>query len=231
MNLRDESFYYLARIFKRKTLQVKREKEWYSQLHKHKCIFIHIPKTAGVSVSVSLLGSGIANMPALYYKVLLGKGTFNQYFKFAFVRNPFTRLVSAYEFLQGGGGGHYDEKIVSIIKPYKSFESFVMEYLNQNTIKASRYFRPQHYFVCDSNGKIIINYLGHFEELEKDYEFIRNKIGTGEPLKKLNVTKNKRMLIEEYYFNDKIKQKVISLYNKDFELFGYSKETSSPTLF
>jgi len=106
-----------------------------------------------------------------------------------------------------------------------------MEYLNQNTIKASRYFRPQHYFVCDSNGKIIINYLGHFEELEKDYEFIRNKIGTGEPLKKLNVTKNKRMLIEEYYFNDKIKQKVISLYNKDFELFGYSKETSSPTLF
>ena len=170
-------------------------------------------------------------MPALYYKVLLGKGTFNQYFKFAFVRNPFARLVSAYEFLQGGGGGHYDEKIVSIIKPYKSFESFVMEYLNQNTIKASRYFRPQHYFVCDSNGKIIINYLGHFEELEKDYEFIRNKIGTGEPLKKLNVTKNKRMLIEEYYFNDKIKQKVISLYNKDFELFGYSKEISSLTLF
>ncbi len=226
MNLKDEAFYYSVRIFKKKTLQFKREKEWYNQCHKHKCIFIHIPKTAGVSVSASLLGKGIANTPALYYKVLFGKEDFNNYFKFAFVRNPFTRLISAYEFLQSGGGGPYDEKIVSMIKPYKCFENFVTQYLNPTTIKTGRYFRPQHYFVCDSNNKMMINYVGRFEELEKDYEFIRTKIGTGEPLKKLNVTKNKKFSLEEYYSNSKIIQKVISIYNKDFELFGYSKEIS-----
>lgn len=229
MNLRDESFYYLARVFKKKTLQSKREKDWYKQCEKHQCIFIHIPKTAGVSVSASLLGKGIANMPALYYRALFGKDDFNKYFKFAFVRNPFTRLVSAYEFLQQGGGGFYDEKIVSIIKPYKTFERFVLDYLNQNTIKISRYFRPQYYFVCDSNGNLIIDFLGHFEHLEKDYEFIRNKIGTGEPLKKLNVTQNKKQALEEYYSNEKVKQKVISIYKKDFELFGYSTEIISLT--
>ncbi len=227
MNLKDEAFYYLVRLFKKKTLQSKREKEWYSQCQRYKCIFIHIPKTAGVSVSASLLGKGIANMPALYYKVLFGKKDFNNYFKFSFVRNPFTRLISVYEFLQSGGGGPLDEKIVSIIQPYKCFKDFVMQYLNQKTIKTHRYFRPQYYFICDSNNKLMINFWGRFEELEKDYEFIRTKIGTGEPLKKLNVTKSKKLSQEEYYSNSKIIQKVISLYNKDFELFGYSKEISA----
>ncbi len=204
MNLKDESFCNLVRIFRKKTLQSYREKDWYNRCHKHKCIFIHIPKTAGVSVSVSLLGEGIGNIPALYYKVLFGKEDFNNYFKFAFVRNPFARLISAYEFLQSGGGGPYDEKIVSIIKPYKCFENFVMQYLNQITIKTNRYFRPQHYFVCNLNKETMINYVGRFEELEKDYEFIRTKIGTGEPLKKMNVTKSKKFSLEEYYSNSKI---------------------------
>jgi len=228
MNLKDEAFYYLVRIFKKKTLQSKREKEWYRQCQKYKCIFIHIPKTAGVSVSASLLGKGIANTPALYYKALCGKKAFNAYFKFAFVRNPFTKLISVYEFLQYGGGEvAYDDKIASAIQPYKSFEAFVMNYLNKTTLKTHRFFRPQHYFVCDSNYNLIIDYLGRFEELEKDYEFIRKKIGTGEPLKKMNVTKTKRLSIEEYYSNDKIIEKVTSLYSKDFELFRYSKKISA----
>jgi hypothetical protein len=227
MNLIEEAFYYLVRIFKKKTLQSKREKEWYSQCQRYKCIFIHIPKTAGVSISASLLGNGIANTPSLYYKILFGKENFNNYFKFSFVRNPFTRLISVYEFLQSGGGGPLDEKIVSTIQPYKSFKDFVLQYLNQSTIKVHRYFRPQSYFVCDSNHNLMINFLGRFEELEKDYEFIRTKVGTGEPLKKLNVTKSKKLSLEECYCNRKIIEKVTLLYAKDFELFGYSKEISA----
>jgi len=227
MNLKDEAFYYLARIFKKKTLQSKRQLEWFRQCQRYKCIFIHIPKTAGVSVSASLLGKGIPNTPALYYKVMFGKENFNNYFKFSFVRNPFTRLISVYEFLQSGGGGPLDEKIVATIQPYRSFKDFVLHYLNKSTIKIHRYFRPQHYFVCDSNYKLMINFLGRFEELEKDYEFIRTKIGTGEPLKKLNITKSKKVCLEEYYSSDKIIERVASLYSKDFELFGYSKEIST----
>ncbi len=106
MNLKDESFYYLKRIFKSRSLKSKRNKAWVRQLDKHKCIFVHIPKTAGISVSVSLLGESIGNMSAMYYRALFGKEDFRLYFKFAFVRNPFTRLISAFEFLKKGGGGH-----------------------------------------------------------------------------------------------------------------------------
>jgi hypothetical protein len=233
MILKDECFYYLARIFKKKTLQLKRQKEWYIQLQKHKCIFVHIPKTAGVSISVSLFGKGIANTPALYYNVLLGKEDFNNYFKFSFVRNPFTRLVSAYEFLQKESSP-YDEKLVSVVRSYNSFESFVINYLDGNINEIKNYFRPKHYFfkpqyyfLCNSKGEIMVDYVGYFESIEEDYEHIRAKIGTGQPLKKMNVTKSKKLSIEEYYSNDKIINKVISVYEKDFELFGYPKDISS----
>jgi len=226
MNLKDESLYYLKRIFKQRSIKHKRRKAWVNQLDKHQCIFIHITKTAGISVSVSLLGESIGNMPALYYQALFGKEDFNKYFKFAFVRNPFTRLISAYDFLKDGGGGPLDVDNIEVVKPYKSLEDFVMNYLTPSTAKANRYFRPQHYFICDSDDKIMTDYLGRFETLEKDYEYIRNKIGTGEPLKKLNITKSKRLPVEHYYTSKEMIQKVISIYEKDFELLGYSKELS-----
>jgi len=227
MNFKDESIYYFKRIFERKTLQSKREKVSYNQFYKHKSIFVHIPKTAGVSVSVSLLGKPIAHLTALDYRTIYGKEEFNNCYKFSIVRNPFTRLISSYEFVQSGGYGPKDEKIVAIVKPYKSLGDFVMQYLTPATAKALRYFRPQHFFICDSNDHIMVDYLGHFEELEKDYEYIREKIGVGEPLQKLNVTKTKKLSFGEYYYNDEILQKVLSIYHKDFELFGYSKELSA----
>lgn len=227
MNLKDESLYYLKRIFNQRTLNAKRKKAWFNTLYKHQCIFIHITKTAGISISVSLLGKSIGNMSALYYQILFGKKDFNNYFKFAFVRNPFTRLISAYEFLKQGGGGPADAKIAQTVKPYKSLEDFVLNYLTPATAKTNRYFRPQHYFICDSDNRLLTDYLGRFETIEKDYEYISNKIGVGEPLQKLNVTKSKRLPYEQYYTSDAMIKKVISIYKKDFELLGYSKELSA----
>jgi hypothetical protein len=227
MNLKDESLYYLKRIFKYKDIKSKREKVWCNQLYKHKCIFIHIPKTAGISVSVSLLGKGIGNMSALYYLTLFGKEDFNNYFKFTFVRNPYTRLVSAYEFLKAGGAGPVDAKNAQAVQPYSNLEDFVITYLTPSTAKVNRYFRPQNQFICDSDNRILVNYLGRFETIEEDYDYIRNKIGTGEPLQKLNVTKSKKDSMEHYYTSNDMIQKVISIYEKDFELLGYSKDLSA----
>jgi hypothetical protein len=224
MNLKDESIYYLKRILRKKIMQSKRENHPFA---KYKCIFIHIPKTAGTSVAKSLLGKRIGHWSALQYRVAFGKKEFNNHFKFAFVRNPFTRLVSAYEFLQSGGYGPPDEQIISIIKYYKTWENFIGNYLTPTTAKAVGSFRPQHYFICDSDDHIIVDYLGRFENLETDYNDIREKMGVGEPLKKLNVTKNKKLAPYEYFSNKEILQKIISIYSKDFLLLGYSKEIPS----
>ena len=92
--------------------------------HKYKCIYIHIPKTAGKSIQHVFarqlgLGSkkgsdlllGMNDNPALGPPELshlktseyvqfgyLSQEQFDSYFKFAFVRNPWDRIVSEYKF-------------------------------------------------------------------------------------------------------------------------------------
>ncbi len=226
MNLKDECVYYLKRIVKKRVINTKKEMDWFTQMDKHKCIFVHIPKTAGISVSVSLLGKSIGNMSALYDQVLFGKKDFASYFKFSFVRNPFTRLISAYEYLKTGGGGASDVTNCQAVIHSTSLEDFVLNYLTPSTTKSNRYFRSQHQFVCDSANKILIDYVGRFETIDENYEFIRHKIRVGKPLQKLNITHTQKQSVKEYYANEAVVNKVISTYKKDFELFGYSKNIS-----
>ena len=74
---------------------------------KHKCIFIHVPKAAGSSVETSEIfedqriktGEYVGgHTTALEYRETY-PGKFKNYFKFAFVRNPYSRLVSAFSYL------------------------------------------------------------------------------------------------------------------------------------
>lgn len=224
LNLKDESIYYLKRMLTDSKLKSLRAKNAFHEFDKHRCIFIHIPKTAGISVARSLLQTRIGHLSALDFQAVMGKEDFKRYFKFAFVRNPFTRLVSAYEFMQAGGYGPVDQPIVEVVRRYKTLEEFVLGYLTPGAAKAIRHFRPQHYFICNSNQELMVDYLGRFEHLDQDYEYIRQKIGAGEPLKKLNTTKTKKNSLQEYFANQQVIDKVSTIYQKDFQLFNYPVE-------
>lgn len=227
MNIKDELIYYLRRVLTRDTLQNTRHLAPYKIFDEKKFIFIHIPKNAGISIAKSLIGEQVGHMTALTFRAIFGKKNFEEYFKFTFVRNPFTRLVSAYEFLQNGGYGPSDIKPVSIVRQYRTLEDFVLQYLSPTTAKALAHFRPQHHFICDSFDNIMVNYIGRFEHLDTDYEYIREKTGIGESLKKINITKNKKQNKDDYYNNSRVIQKVIEIYAKDFDLFEYKKNTKN----
>ena len=66
-----------------------------------KSLFVHIPKTAGISVGVGLYGRKTGDHRTIAdYALCFTQAEFQALFKFAFVRNPWDRLFSAYTYLK-----------------------------------------------------------------------------------------------------------------------------------
>ena len=64
--------------------------------HEFRCLYIHIPKTAGNSINRAF-GNGWEDHKDLRrYAAELTAATFDDYYKFAIVRNPWDRLFSDY---------------------------------------------------------------------------------------------------------------------------------------
>lgn len=185
----------------------------------HHCIFIHIPKTAGTSVARALFGSDSRHIPCIEYEKANPK-KFRSYFKFAFVRNPWDRLFSAYHFLVRGGMNDYDRTWAKThLAHYQSFEQFVHEWVNEENIMSWVHFRPQLHFITDSTGKIAMDFLGKMENISSDFDLVCRKLGVTASLPALNMTDKDHYL--KAYTAEMI-EIVAQAYRNDITLLGYA---------
>lgn len=182
-------------------------------------IFVHITKTAGTSVAMSLFGQLPEHHTAVQYRVIFGRRTFNSYFKFAFVRNPWERLYSAYSYLKQGGWCKYDDDWAQKeLGHIRDFNEFVTGWLTSERLDSHIHLWPQSRFICNHRHKPIIDYLAYFENISDDFEYIRNHLGINAELQHINTSKR-----ESYkdIYNDEAIHKVHTLYSRDIENFGY----------
>jgi hypothetical protein len=66
--------------------------------HRYRCIFVHIPKTAGKSINRFFGMEWQKHKDLSRYAGELQPQLFSSYFKFAIVRNPWDRILSDYNF-------------------------------------------------------------------------------------------------------------------------------------
>jgi hypothetical protein len=128
------------------------------------------------------------------------------YFKFCFVRNPWQRTVSAWEYL-------IHQKWANM-KQFSTFEIFI-----KNMPSRFAHLKPQCDWICDNNQNVIVDFIGRFENLQEDFNIICDKIGI--PKQKLphkNKTKHKHYT--EYY-DDETREIVAKKFAKDIEYFNY----------
>ena len=191
----------------------------------HRCIFVHIPKAAGISVAMALFGNlAGGHATARRYRVVFGRDFWPD-FKFTFVRNPYTRLVSAYEFLRSGGhpawpaNQRFRDEVLS---EYSDFEDFVLRWLKPGTDWPEPHFRPQHEFL-ELGGRVVMDFVGRVERIEEDFATVCDRLGIPARLERLNPTtpREKRGTLADYYASDAVERRVREIYGRDFELFGY----------
>ena len=186
--------------------------------NRHRCIFIHIPKTAGSSIALSLFGEGSRHVPYREYEKA-NRGKFHRYFKFAFVRNPWDRLVSSYFYLrQGGSGGRDQEWSERYLADYGDFDSFVGGWLNKENIWSWVHFKPQHYFVCDAGFRMRMDFVGRLETISADFRYICDRLCIAAELKRANPSAHRHY--SEYY-TDELRERVAAVYAEDIAIFGY----------
>jgi hypothetical protein len=137
---------------------------------------------------------------------------FDRYFKFAFVRNPWDRLVSEYEFLlkKTQHGRH------SRVKRLSGFKQFIQ-------MQIPRRDAYQINMLCDNNGILLMDFVGKIENLDKDWQTVCDRIGIErQALPSKNVTEHKHY--REYY-DDECQQLVAKHWKREIELFKYTFES------
>lgn len=196
-----------------------------------KSIFVHIPKAAGVSISKGLYGNlGGGHFMIREYQKAFSKTDFDNYFKFTLVRNPWDRLYSAYCFLKKGGFNQVDNLWAEKhLGQYDSFESFVLGFLNKDSIKSKIHFIPQVDFILSHDGECLVDYIGYFERIEQDYHKIYQSIYGHPPagLPQNNRTQNKSLSYVEAYTSPLMIEKVAEIYKEDIEFLGYDFENQN----
>lgn len=181
-----------------------------------KCVFFHIPKTAGVSISNALFGDiKWGHRDVSFYKSHYGEVVFDELFKFCFVRNPYERLFSAYHFLKKGGVNPIDLNFSNThLKHYDCFDDFVLRGLNKKEIMGWVHFKPQHTFVCNEKGKLVMDFIGKMENIKADFNTVCEHLNHKAELLELNVNS-----IKKPQFSDDIKTIIKKKYHQDFHLF------------
>ena len=88
-----------ARFAKRQLDKIHKKGSLLHSFYESKTIFIHIPKTAGISIIKSVYGDvTLGGHRSMYFYSRIFNLNKEKYFSFCFVRNPFDRLYSSYKF-------------------------------------------------------------------------------------------------------------------------------------
>ena len=171
-----------------------------------KFVWFRVAKVATRSI-FEVLKKNVEISKHTHWKIFDEK-KYNDYFKFAFVRNPWDRLVSCY----------YDKVLKKkLFKKCwdKDFSYFVNYVKKQNLEKADRHLRLQSSLFPPDE----IDFIGRFENLEEDFHYICEKIGLSNiKLPHENITRHKHYT---KYYNNETRAIVAEIYAKDIKNFGY----------
>lgn len=175
--------------------------------------FVHINKTGGTSIEQAL-GLPFQHRTALEILNAIGKRRWSSRFSFAFVRNPWDKVASHYHYRVKTNQTGLRERRVPFTEWVRlAYGEHATPYYDQ-----PKMFMPQLDWICDQRGRVMVDYVGRFEDLERDFEWICRKIGRKASLPHLKSSSQGRYAD---LYDSETKQIVAQWFAKDIEAFGY----------
>tara|TARA_Y100000389_G_C17419498_1_gene495833 strand:- start:922 stop:1557 length:636 start_codon:yes stop_codon:yes gene_type:complete len=205
---------------------------------KDKFIFIHVHKVAGKSITRALernfLPSLINNNEYLYYhyqkrfkdkSIIIDdkkihrhskaidyknyfKEDYDNYYKFALVRNPFDWQVSMFNYMNLKKDHRQHDTIKNM-----SFD----EYIEWRCFKDLNF---QSDYVTDENNNIIVDYIGKYENFDDEIKTIEKSLGFKLKVPYINKTNHRHY---SKYYNKHTVELITKYFEIDFKNFDYQE--------
>ena len=203
--------------------------------HKHKFIFFAVPKTATHAIREALrehkgpddweqqmlFGRDVFPVPELaalrhghisveQLKPFLPQDQWDEYFKFAFVRNPYDRFISTYFFLHRNQKSLGDRELMNM----------------KGAIRDTRFntrllVLPQSQMLTHADGSLGLDYVARYEDIQTAYEHICERVGI--PSKVLIEKNASEHDTSSSYYDEELRKLVTEFYSSDFDVLGYDK--------
>lgn len=183
-------------------------------------IFFHLYKCGGMSLRHELNkpeyqsrevqdGHSLPIDMYSYFKELNKLDDYEKIFKFTFIRNPFDFMVSTYFYGKSYKNHFMHNDIINRNMDIEMFIPYYFEHREKDMKSKPRGSNKVVTFkdwLLDSEGNLLVDFIGKMENYDNDYKFICEKLGlpfNSVPL--VNVNPNKEKDYRKYYNNKSIK--------------------------
>jgi hypothetical protein len=210
--------------------------------HKHRLIFLHIPRCAGSSIEHTICSYRehtydwrVPNYDILFgwcprRKIHLQHATaqqllelelvsekiWSEYFKFSYVRNPWDRALSDYLWMQNHTG--IKDTFHNYILKRNKFALIMNNHQDMN-FRGDHLLAQHEYLVLENS--ISVDFIGRFETIADDWKKIQRKSDLDVPLTIYSNKSNKVFEHYSHFYTSSRKRLIDIIYQKDMQFFNY----------
>lgn len=200
--------------------------------HELRCIFIHIPRCAGTSIEEWLCGRDWWNIdPPTKHMIasqahMVYRPWWNHYFKFAVVRNPYSRVISLLKHDKHFGLRKEVGKAIDFSGYTALFGRVRVVEHDYQFVRLQDVIKSAHGSGC-VYGNILdepMDFIGRFENLTRDMAYVQRRLNLSKAFNvnlecskgpKWELTREDRLWVEKTY-------------STDFKTFDYSRYLNTP---
>lgn len=198
--------------------------------YKHNFVFMRTRKTASTSMQAALapfcgprdivsgtVGSFNQNdtvirrpHPTIRRVRWFLKKDWGRMFKFAFVRNPWDLVVSYYFWIRKCKGQTFGRE---------DFDEWVRAFPRERRKKFLK--NRQHLYTCLWRDRIALDFVGRFENLADDFDYVCKRIGVPTPSLGRHKAEYRDFTGYRHYYDEQSRRIIEQIFRKDIRLFGY----------